>query len=70
MDWEPIETIPKDGTEVLAWYPAEEAGDPSFMEVIKWTEWPRDLGSCMTLGGQDPTHWMPLPAPPTGEDGE
>jgi len=58
--WRPIETAPKDGTEVLvycsgfyvssftsgSWY---DPGAPEF-DI---------LGT-----GLEPTHWMPLPAPP------
>lgn len=51
LDWQPIETAPKDGTPVLTWDGAE----------------------CMVLAYYDdgtpdyyqPTHWMPLPHPPS-----
>ena len=60
MEWQPIETAPKDGTAILAW-------DGICIECIKFrgglwvTTWEHDE-EYSELGG--PTHWMPLPAPP------
>lgn len=74
--WQPIETAPKDGTPVLLWWRDEhdvewwacgrwrQFGDGSrgwFGESFHSSEvksWTRLLGEC-------PTHWMPLPSPPT-----
>lgn len=60
--WKPIETAPKDGADVLVF-----AHDN--YSVAHWNggEW-RDIGD-MGWGGMygddnEPTHWMPLPAPP------
>lgn len=60
-EWKPIETAPKDGTRLLAY----EKGCALY-EI--W--WQRNLGDQWD-GWQDdwddepePTHWMPLPAPP------
>ena len=56
-DWQPIETAPMDGTDVLVW-----CGGTMFiacMEVGRWF-FDRTDYSVKPL----PTHWMPLPAPP------
>lgn len=50
--WQPIATAPKDGENVLLW-----CGGPE--PVIGF--WNRRDG----WGDDFPTHWMPLPAPPT-----
>jgi hypothetical protein len=64
-EWQLIESAPRDGTEILAFE------YPSIMvmrfERNKWeqadaqnSEWDTDE--------QSPTHWMPLPKPPQGEE--
>jgi len=53
--WQPIGTVPKDGRRVLAWFP--RTGD-SFAGT------PTDDGPWYGPGGEEPTHWRPLPAPP------
>jgi hypothetical protein len=54
MDWQPIETAPRDGTSVLAvWaYGAHE--------VVRWCGWWDANG----FTRPEPTHWLPLPPPP------
>lgn len=74
-EWQPIETAPRDGTKVLlivvgyepavgAYYERgwdyQEEGD--FVQEAHYTEW------CETTGPWEPTHWMPLPAPPKEAD--
>lgn len=60
-DWQPIETAPKDGTEMVLW-----DGGPTFGV---WR--PAISGFYDCVGGDpndpepfSPTHWMPLPSPP------
>lgn len=64
--WRPIETAPRDGSDVLTWWDGKRriawsydrkgpwltAGDAWNMDCAEYTQ---------------PTHWMPLPAPPTTE---
>lgn len=61
MQWEPIESAPKDSTVVLLWaesyYPVigwYDAGKRSWQDVWEH-EWRRP---------KQPTHWMPIPEPP------
>ena len=72
MEWQPIETAPKDGTEILLtdgafthcgrWY---DKNNPKYpWKFLDFTyRWKDELN-----GWQDnkygPTHWMPLPEPP------
>ncbi len=70
MDWQPIETAPRDGTEILLWAPdySHRAGIGAWCDVIG--AWSADIGSmedgvAVFEGDCDgPSHWMPLPAPP------
>lgn len=73
--WQPIETAPKDGTRVFVY--GWQYG-VSLLGVGYWfqSRTIKELGGwiCHTLPEQvvsgtftDPTHWMPLPAPPTEE---
>ena len=69
--WQPIETAPKDGTDVLVYQ--------RYLKVEKWTNkkeygfyievgcWERDTWRIRAFTpqyGGNPTHWMPLPEPP------
>lgn len=62
--WHPIETAPKDGTEILAY--AHKGRD--FFGVAQWAEkadWnPRSVAGWFWPYAIRPTHWMPLPASP------
>lgn len=73
--WQPIETAPKDGTQILG-FCADAAAGREFW-VVLWVEdeeYP-DGGFWLDASKQDsmtvdaePTHWVPLPAPPPTED--
>lgn len=65
-EWQPIETAPKDGTNILVFTPKGKAraGVVCGIHCGWWTtlfdEWTTSDGDCE----MDPTHWMPLPEPP------
>jgi hypothetical protein len=67
-EWQPIETAPRDGTHVLGYEDGE-------MTVIHWSDHPPTSsykgGYWNNIYCNDgewwPTHWMPLPPPPTTE---
>lgn len=62
--WQPIETAPKDGTTLLVWNPTWYQGKGGqcvgvwFRPESKWYS----IEITMSI---QPTHWMPLPEPPT-----
>lgn len=64
-EWQPIETAPKDGTEVLLWIDDDEESprkghwEPR-LSLNRPHKWSVAYGWCE----DKPTHWMPLPAPP------
>ena len=77
MEWQPIESVPKDGTDIFL---AEVTGALHVglawgeIDVGCWGEIHDEdgLGNPVTFYGwtsnsghiEEPTHWMPLPAPP------
>lgn len=70
--WQPIETAPKDGTPLLGFMPTYYKGKGGF-SVIIWMKGSRspngdwyDNRAWIT----QPTHWMPLPTPPTQQQEE
>lgn len=73
--WQPIETAPRDGTPVLT-YSADAAADPRqgpvgnpgtpilvMAYIVGEWELVDEIGD-WHIPQYDPTHWMPLPAPP------
>lgn len=58
--WQPIETAPRDGRKILGWSVADGVG------IFYWGNGWSDMGSEATgQYGATPTHWRPLPAPPS-----
>lgn len=62
MNWQPIETAPKDGTEVFAVVAREKGKKPYHPAVVKWCDecslW-EDEG-CGETAEWGLTHWVPL----------
>lgn len=72
--WLPIETVPKDQTKVLMYCPNTRRSTVAEGSILV-----RPDGESWTFGGHTwfpsvypdipaPTHWQPLPAPPTPQD--
>lgn len=80
-EWQPIETVPKDGRALLLCWAIDADGNP-----IDWNEEPKSSGVFVQVASFsevvnswwvyidtpsdarlhfDPTHWMPLPDPPS-----
>jgi len=65
QQWQPIETAPKDGSRViLAWGGKSMSG--FFLDnsnsPMPWAGWRTE--SMVPMPAGQPSHWMPLPAPP------
>ena len=60
MDWQPIETAPKDGTQCLGFVPSYYQGKGGCALVL-WLNGQWMDGKAWAC---KPTHWMPLPPPP------
>ena len=74
MEWQPIETAPRNGTRVMLWHPRWVDG-PDFGQFDKE---PFDEPGCYAcwytpIDGSNfepqPTHWAPMPKPPIGKAG-
>lgn len=68
MEWQPIETAPKDQRRILAYFP--DAPEWYDFSVICWSEHNKAWWGCSPSAAgvidrdAQPTHWMPLPDPP------
>ena len=73
MEWQPIETAPKDGTGHVRglWVHSAKTGKAIYWEAI--AGYVNDDGDFVDHDSNAPwraddyTHWMPLPAPPDSE---
>lgn len=74
MEWQPIETAPKDGTFIDVWCsglhnPAGARETDAYWDGTQWMCKMFERGGPFTVGfyvTDKPTHWMPLPPPPQG----
>lgn len=73
IDWQTIESAPKDGTQFLAYDPSLEVGmcNGIVLCIAIGAEWAVISGSTNITGSNgygmwshSPTHWQPLPPPP------
>lgn len=68
VDWRDISTAPKDGTHILVALIPPRSRHPGFVPVRE-AYWSRRktfwMVAGMTMVGDNLTHWMPLPSPPT-----
>lgn len=60
--WRPIETAPKDGTEILVF-----DGKQIWLVGTEHEMYPKDngCGCCSSSVHYEATHWQPLPKPPS-----
>lgn len=66
--WQPIETAPKDGTQFLAWVGEGWNGRMPFV-ITSWRGyWVNEFGNGCAVENFAPTHWMPLPPPPSTDN--
>ena len=64
MEWQPIDTAPRDGTNILL-FVCGSVIEGWWCE--QWNDWEVVCLSSHVCGSIDdgtPTHWMPLPDPP------
>lgn len=57
-EWQPIETAPRDGREILIWTKSREVEKAVYLS--RKDAWVSPDGGY----GYEPSHWMPLPTPP------
>ena len=63
MNWQPIDTAPKDGARVLLLFYTDAVASCHFKNHSEGGNWYTDIGFSMLI--ERPTHWMPLPEPPS-----
>lgn len=69
---QPIETAPKDGRFILLAAPSGYVTTPFRFAAARWypeyrplSPWQTHSNDSFLDDGEPPTHWMPLPEPPT-----
>lgn len=77
MEWQPIETAPKDGTKVIL-YNGNRAASAQWFDKFEKCEndqfpqtgWFEGISYGYHCFFYSPTHWIPLPEPPNQESNE
>lgn len=64
--WQPMESAPKDGTGLLGWISSWDAHVVMFWRGDSWATPMKSTGFVII---PQPSHWMPLPTPPTIGEG-
>lgn len=70
MDWQPIETAPRDGTDILIYVQLSNEcfvayWHSRFSKLVRGDAWAfATLFGGRTAYTKEATHWMPLPEPP------
>lgn len=66
MDWQPMNTAPKDGTKFDVWVPSRFGGYRMCELSFNWRGQLRQNGLLTSAElPRWPTHWMPLPPAPS-----
>lgn len=74
MNWQPIETAPRDGTAILAYTTRDKfAGFGPLPNIARWQITRFSQASSLPYWSKfpldfQPTHWMPLPEPPKSDE--
>jgi len=68
QNWQPIETAPQDGTEILLAVNYPRALNRGFFTQVMTAEFSKRFQGWIAYSGADisgtATHWQPLPEPP------
>ena len=62
-DWLPIDSAPRDGTHVIAWFPSDKDARTIYWADDGWFF----VSDGYPVEDDDPTHWLLLLAPPQGK---
>ncbi len=70
-EWQPIETAPKDGKRIIVYCPKLDGPKENIVSYQRnGTNFPWRADEGNLLQRDQPTHWMPLPEPPAGDESE
>lgn len=63
-EWQPIETAPKDGDDQFIIWSKKEGINMAYLCYSTWV----NSGCSSQANCHKPTHWMPVPQPPTQKE--